>query len=74
MISPSLLANIPKQSKECHERFRLGMGEWTDSNEESSTESEASKPSRECSRESTAPKKRLRLSLQKQVKEKNKEN
>ena len=26
LISPSLLENIPKRSKECHERFRLDMG------------------------------------------------
>ena len=68
VISPSLLANIPKRSRECHEQFRLGMGEWTESSEESSTENEAAAPK--------APKK-LRLSLQKrhkQVAEKDKEN
>ena len=43
LISPSLLANIPKCSKECHKRFRLDMGEWTESNDDSSTESEAPK-------------------------------
>ena len=26
LISPSLLENVPKRSKECHERFRLGSG------------------------------------------------
>jgi len=26
LISLSLLANIPKHSKKCHEWFRLGMG------------------------------------------------
>ena len=26
MISPALLTNIPKRSKECHERFHLDMG------------------------------------------------
>ena len=41
-MSPSLLANIPKRSKDCHERFRLDTGEWTDSSDESYTESEAS--------------------------------
>ena len=41
LISPSLLANIPKRSKECHERFHLDMGEWTELSDESSTESEA---------------------------------
>ena len=42
VISPSLLANIPKKrSSEVHERFRLGMGEWTESSDESSSESEA---------------------------------
>ena len=68
VISPSLLANIPKRPRECHEQFRLGMGEWTESSEESSTENEAAAPK--------APKK-LRLSLQKrhkQVAEKDKEN
>ena len=44
LISPSLLANIPKCSKECHERFCLDMGEWTESSNESSPESEAPKP------------------------------
>ncbi len=40
-ISPSLLANITKKrSREAHERFRLGMGEWTESSEGSSSESE----------------------------------
>ena len=38
---PSLFANIPKHSKDCHERFRLDTGEWTDSSDESYTESEA---------------------------------
>ena len=40
-MSPSLLAHIPKCSKDCHERFRLDTGEWTDSSDESYTESEA---------------------------------
>ena len=40
-MSPSLLAHIPKRSKDCHERFRLDTGEWTDSSDESYTESEA---------------------------------
>ncbi len=41
VISPSLLAKSPKKrSREEHERFRLGMGEWTESSEESSSESE----------------------------------
>ncbi len=32
VISPSLLSNTPvKRSKECHERFRFGLGEWTKS-------------------------------------------
>ena len=44
MISPALLTNIPKRSKECHERFHLDMGGWTKSSDESSTESEAPKP------------------------------
>ena len=39
LISPSLLANIPKRSKDCHER--LDMGEWTESSDESSMEGEA---------------------------------
>ena len=34
LISPSLLANIPRHSKECHERFQcLDMGEWTESSD-----------------------------------------
>jgi len=37
---PSLLANILNRSKKCHEWFRLGMGEWTESSDESSTENE----------------------------------
>ena len=57
LISPSLLENVPKRSKECHERFRLGMGEWTESSDESSAESEAPK--------SKPPKKKLKLSVPK---------
>ena len=40
-MSPLLLANIPKRSKDCHEWFCLDTGEWTDSSDESYTESEA---------------------------------
>ena len=68
VISPSLLAKIPKPSRECHEQFRLGMGEWTESSEKSSTENEH--PALKAPKE-------LRLSLQmrhKQVVEKDKEN
>ena len=61
LISPSLLANIPKSSKECHEWFRLDMGGWTESSDESSTESEVPKPN--------PPKKKLKLSLAKEGKE-----
>ena len=61
LISPSLLTNILKRSKECHERFRLDTGEWTESSDESSTESEAPKLN--------APKKYLKLSLSKEGKE-----
>ena len=38
LISPSLLANIPKRSKECHEWFRLDFGDWKESSDGSSTE------------------------------------
>ena len=44
LILLSLLANIPKRSKECHNRFRSDMGEWTESSDESSTESNGPKP------------------------------
>jgi len=43
LISPSLLANIPKRSKKCHEQFHLGMGKRTESSDESSEENEAPK-------------------------------
>ena len=43
LISPSLLANIQKRSKKRHEHFRLGMGEWTESSDKSSAESEVPK-------------------------------
>ena len=56
LISSSLLANIPKCSKDCHER--LDVGEWTESSDESSTESEAPN--------SNPPKKKLKLSLPKE--------
>ena len=61
VISPSLLENpVPtKRSKECHERFRLGMGEWTESSEDDS------------SAQSEAPRKKMKLSVRK---EKDKEN
>jgi len=39
-ISPSLLANIQERSKKHHERFCLGIGEWTESSNKSSAESE----------------------------------
>ena len=32
---------IPKHSKDCHKQFRLDTGEWTDSRDESDTESES---------------------------------
>lgn len=62
VILPSLLENLPtKRSKECHEWFRLGMGEWTESSEDdSSAESEA-----------LVPRKKMKLSV---CKEKDKEN
>ena len=61
MISPSLLATIPaKRSKECHKQFRLGLGEFTDSSEDSPTEMEA--PSQ------SLPKKRPSRSLRKRGK------
>ena len=44
LILPSLLANISKHSKDCHKQFRLDMGEWTESSDVSSTESEVPKP------------------------------
>ena len=43
LISPSLLVNIQKCSKKRHEWFRLGMGEWTESSDKSSAESEVPK-------------------------------
>ena len=43
LIFPSLLANIQKCSKKCHERFPLGMGEWTESSDKRSAESEVPK-------------------------------
>jgi len=43
LISPSLLANIQKRSKKRHEWFCLGMGEWIESSDKSSTESEVRK-------------------------------
>ena len=52
-MSTSLLASIPKRSKDCHERFRLDTGEWTDLSDESYTESEAPN--------SNPPKKKLSL-------------
>ena len=57
LISPSPLANILKRSKECHERFRPNMGEWTESSNESSAESKAPKLN--------PPKEKLKLSLPK---------
>ena len=58
LISSSLLANIPKCSKDCHER--LDMGEWTELSDGSFTESEAPN--------SNPPKKKLKLSLPKEGK------
>ena len=45
LITPSLLESVAKRSKKYHERsqVRLGMGEWTESSDESSAESEAPK-------------------------------
>ena len=43
LISPSLLANIQKCSKKRHERFCLGMEEWTELSNKSSSESEVPK-------------------------------
>ena len=43
LISPSFLANIQKRSKKRHEQFCLGMEEWTESSDKSSTESEVPK-------------------------------
>jgi len=43
LISFSLLTNIPKRSRKCHEQFRLGIGERTESSDESSAENEAPK-------------------------------
>ena len=56
LISPSLLANILKRSKKCHERFRLGVGERTESSDESSAENESPK---------SKPPKKLKLSVPK---------
>ncbi len=42
-ISPALLARMPrKRSKDAHKRFKLGLGEWTESSssEEESSEKE----------------------------------
>ncbi len=39
VISPSLLDRIPeKRSKEAHNRFRLGIGEWTESSDDADKE------------------------------------
>ena len=56
LISPSLLANIPKCSNYCHEPFRLDTGEWTELTDESYTESEAPN--------SNPPKKKLSLLME----------
>ena len=58
LISPSLLANIPKRSKECHEQLLLDIGEWNESSNKSSTQSEAPN--------SNPPNKKLKLSLPKE--------
>ena len=43
-MSPSLLAHIPKRSKDCHKWFHLDTGEWTDSSDKSYTEAPNSNP------------------------------
>ena len=60
LISPSLLANIPKCSQD-HKQLCLDMGEWTESSDESSTESETTTLN--------LAKKRLKLNLPKEGQE-----
>ena len=56
LISPSLLANILKHLKKCHECFHLGTGERTESSDKSSAETKVPK---------SKPLKKLKLSVPK---------
>ena len=53
VVSPGLLVTVPKRSKDAHCRFKLGLGEWTESSED---EKENDPP---------APRKKLKLTLEK---------
>ena len=39
-VSPELLQNIPKRSKDAHKRFVCGMGDWTASSSSSNEDKE----------------------------------